>query len=146
MGAKNHVYVVFVFDKVVELINIWARWKTDQHTCGQMYRGNTVLIHLFNTIFNISTWASSASGISDELNFHVFVQTESAFPILQGSQAFATSTRVVAFTDYYCHVLFSLRHEYHAYSESEHYLSLLRQTVWQRLVVLKTRMRQIAMN
>jgi len=69
MGANNDLHAVACFDGLGEVVNVWARWVSDDQACGQMHDLGAVLFHFFGGILHVSTRTSVTGGIANELYF-----------------------------------------------------------------------------
>jgi hypothetical protein len=65
-----------------------------------------ILHHLFARIFDVATGTTIARCKTNQLNFGVFVYTESTFLIPHRSKAFSSRTAAIAIADNYSNLCF----------------------------------------
>ena len=64
MRANDYAYVVFLFDDLTEMIDVWTGRIAYHQACCKMNKFNLVFLHLFNAVLYVSAWTSSTGSVS----------------------------------------------------------------------------------
>jgi hypothetical protein len=83
MSAKNHLYLVPLFQEATEIIDARTGRIADKKARRQMDMGYAVFHHLLSGIFDIASRTAAAAGIPDHFDFFVSIDAESPFTITQ---------------------------------------------------------------
>ena len=80
--ADDNIYIEFRLDKIAEFVDMRAWRISHHHARCKMNNFGTIFLHFFNAILNVTAWASSTGGISDEFDFLALVYAEGSFSLL----------------------------------------------------------------
>jgi hypothetical protein len=99
MGPNNNLNSESLFQERFESVDIGTRRIPDDQTRRQMDDFRAVLYHFFAGILDVSTRATIACGVADQLDASFRISAESALTILDGAKALAAGASPVAVTD-----------------------------------------------
>ncbi|MCJ7825444.1 MAG: hypothetical protein MUP44_11125, partial [Anaerolineales bacterium] len=76
--------------------DVWTWRVTDYNAGSQVDHLRPISNHLFTGIFNIATRTAVTSGVPNQFDFSVRIDTECSFPILYGAETFSPRTSTVS--------------------------------------------------
>ena len=98
--AQDHGDVVTFLDESSEVVDVRAGRVADYESRCQVYRLCSVLYHLLWDVLDVATWAASARGVADNLQWLIrWVAGEPPGSLPHRSQTFAPTAGSIAVTD-----------------------------------------------